>query len=329
MRARGSTYLFLAVALAVSACSTGPAGQRPRASAPTTIDDGDVSGASNAAHSVARGDLLPEQTVIPLVRRKDMLFVRAAIDGRDAGEFLLDTGATSTAIDEDLADQLGLSEIAQTSIAGIHMQSTVSLRRLSHLSIGGVEVASEPTVAMALDDVSRYVGTRVGGIIGFPTLGPVPFTIDFRAATLTLYNPARFVPPATEPTLLRVYNNAPYVTATLEDGSEAFLLLDTGANVPMVLWRPFVDLVPGVLTVPQKRWATTIGAGGGTQVVESELRYLRVFGHDVRGLTVTIQPPPATAWKHTRAAGLLGVPMLRDQRITVHGGWHQVWAEGP
>jgi hypothetical protein len=72
----------------------------------------------------------------------------------------------------------------------------------------------------------------------------------------------------------------------------------------------------------------TIGAGGGKQVIESELRFLRLFGRDLRGVTVTVQEPPATAWKHSRAAGLLGVQLLRDQRITIHGGWHQVWVEG-
>ncbi len=210
MRTDGSTHLVVALVLLTSACSAGSATSRPRpSSAPAeraALDDG---GASAAMHSVNRPDLLPERVVIPLVRHQDLLFVRAAIDGHDAGEFLLDTGAASTAIDERLADQLGLPEIAETSVAGIHVQSTVGLRKLSRLTIGGVEVASEVTVALPLDDMSTHAGTRVGGIIGFPTLGPVPFTIDFQAATLTLYNPERFVPPSANATLLRVYNNAP------------------------------------------------------------------------------------------------------------------------
>jgi len=328
MKVRAWTWLGVALACTVSACTNAPPVQRPRAALPTTTDEASESSTPPTGISMTYADLLPQETVIPLVRHRDMLFVHATIDGYYAGEFLVDTGTATNAIIAEVADQLGLPEFTEAPVAGVHTQSTASVRKVSHLSIGGVDVASELIAAIALDEVSRYTGTRVAGIIGFPALAQVPFAIDFRAATLTLYNPAHFVPPAADVTLLRVYHDQPYVAATCADGGEALLLLDTGATVPVVLWRSFVTLVPSVASAP-KGWATTFGAGGGAQVATAELRHLHLFGRDVEDVAVIVQAAPPTAWKHSRAAGIVGLPLLRDRRLTIRASSHQVWVEPP
>ncbi|HEY2387777.1 MAG TPA: aspartyl protease family protein [Candidatus Binatia bacterium] len=309
--------LATALLCAVGACSTPTARETVIAGAQRPPASG---------RSLTYPDLLPEQTVIPLVLHRDMPFVRVAIDRRDAGEFLVDTGTATNAIAEDVADRLGLAELTEAPLAGIHVQSTASVRKVAHLAIGGVDVAPDPIAVIDLDEVSRYTGISVAGIIGFPTLAQVPFAIDLHAATLTLYSPTRFAPPTVDATLLRVYRDQPYVSAICADGAEALLLLDTGASVPLVLWRPFVARVPDLVS-PPKGWTTTFGAGGGTQVEASELRHLRLFGRDLDGIAVIVQAPPPTAWKHSRAAGIVGLPLLRDQRVTVDAASHRVWIE--
>jgi hypothetical protein len=264
---------------------------------------------------------------MPLERYGERLFARAAVGGRDVGYFLIDTGAAATFIDSAVADELGLPEVVEAAVGGMHAETTGTIRKLSALSIGGVELATDATIAVEMDELSTQAGVPVAGVIGYPTLGDVPFTIDFPAATLTFWNPARFTAPNVESALLRVNANAPFVEATLENGTDVWLMLDSGAAGTVALWRTFVDQHPDVVTVPQKRWGVSSGAGGGTQVAITELRTLRVFGREVHAVTTAVQAAPEWMWVHPRVAGLVGASLLRDWRITIDPQKRRIWAE--
>jgi predicted aspartyl protease len=57
---------------------------------------------------------LPEghdQETIPLARAGGWLLARVSINDKDAGYFMVDTGATMTVIDQDAAAKLGLTAI--------------------------------------------------------------------------------------------------------------------------------------------------------------------------------------------------------------------------
>src|SRR5262245_36298044 len=55
---------------------------------------------------------------LALMRRNDYLVAPVTIDGRPAGEFLVDTGAGATVIDRAVADELHLATVLDTSVQG-------------------------------------------------------------------------------------------------------------------------------------------------------------------------------------------------------------------
>ncbi len=279
-------------------------------------------------YSVRQPRLLPDRVTVPLERRGELLFVDARVDGRDVGEFLVDTGADMTFVDRAVADELGLPELVDVPVAGVHEYERASLCTLETLSVGDVQLDSTATLALPLDDLSARVGRRVAGIVGFPTLGSTPFTIDFAQGSLTVYNADRFAPPSNvDSELLRIHEYAPFVEATLGKDGVVWLLLDSGSLAPVVLWRRFVKDHPEVLSVPHERWALSAGVGGGTQVMMSEAPSLRVLGRQLENVTALVQEPPPNSWDHPRVAGIVGLELLRDLRVTIDPVKRRIWAE--
>ncbi len=288
------------------------------------------SGAESAApprYFVTQPDLLPDELTIPLEIRGVRPFVATAVNGRPAGGFLLDTGATCVAIDEDLADDLRLPLVAPTRIGGIVATETGSIRGLDALAVGDLQLDGDVAVVLPLGAGGAGEPNQ-RGIFGVAALGAGPFTIDLERARLTVYNPGRFQPPANAARqVLRLESGLPYVAATLEGDETVWLMLDTGAAASVVLWRPFVQAHPNVLTVPQKRWALASGAGGGNVVMISEVQTLRIFGREFQNVTTAIQDRPSWMWQHPRAVGIVGAEILRNFRVTMRPESHLIWTE--
>ncbi len=288
--------------------------------------------AASAARAVAAGDAIavvePDAAGarrLPLVRRNGFLVTPVTIDGRAAGEFLVDTGAGATIVDRRLADELRLPRVVDAKVQGALFQGTAEVRTLHRLAAGGIELVTVPTLALDLEDVRANLGDRVTGVIGYPTLGTFPFTVDFVDAALTIHDFRRFEPPAGVASELVRVHQVPYVEATLEHGTVVWLQLDTGSAFGVTLWREFVRQRPEVLTVPQKRGVQTSGIGGGARVMESEVRFLRVFGRDYAKVPVIIHDAPSHGWNHPRVAGRVGIGLLKDLRVTIHPGTRRMW----
>jgi hypothetical protein len=264
---------------------------------------------------------------IALARRNGFLVAPVTIGGRPAGDFLVDTGAGATLIDRGLADRLALPHVMEVSLQGALFADTAEIRELHGLAAGGVALVAGPTLAIDLTDISASVGGAVTGIIGFPTFGAAPFTVDFVAATLTVHDPTRFQPPDGVASELVRVNQVPYVEATIENGIGVWLQLDTGSLFAVTLWREFVKANADVLTVPQKRWVQTTGFGGSAQVMESEIRSLHVLGRDYSKVPVIIQDAPEQSWRHPRVAGRVGIGLLEDCRVTLHPTRRRMWVE--
>lgn len=301
---------LVGLAVWVAACTVPPPVRAPTA-APAAVASVDASGARTIA----------------LTRRGDLLFAPGEIDGRPVGEFLVDTGASITCIDRDLADALHLDTVIDGTVSGILFDAATSVRTVHTLTVAGVALDANPTIDADLGEALARVGVPVAGIIGYPTLGAAPFTIDYQHATLTLHDPGRFVAPANAKSELLRVNHVPYVEATFENGPLVWLMLDTGAASTLHLRRSFVKQYADVLRVPQKNWVTGVGIGGGTQVMQSEVHALQLFNRAYGTVPVVVQDGLVAGWNHPRVAGIVGSGLLKDFRITIDPTKRRIWAE--
>lgn len=118
------------------------------------------------------------------------LVVPVRINGEGPYDFVLDTGATVTCLDDQLASALDLREVRGVigTAAGVGGAGGVSLVSVDSLSIGGVRAFELEACVIDLEHLSG-VGLELDGLIGLNVLSEFRVTLDFQQNILTLEQP--------------------------------------------------------------------------------------------------------------------------------------------
>lgn len=291
-----------------------------------------------------------DAVTVPLARGHDLLFAPVRINGQDAGWFLVDTGAAGTVVSRTVADGLklpvlGRAGTGRTAAAGA--QGDVAEVREMVVGPAGRAVTVGRDVALVTDTTALggLLGAKVDGILGGTFLGELPFALDYRTGTLTVYDraafdrdgadparPRRLVPPADPlaigPVLVRK-RHVPAVAARV-DGHEGWFVVDTGHQGGVRLSGPFEKQFRAAFESSDRIRIAVAGPGGpaGSDLVRAgEFDFA---GRTWRPLWVAVDPDgpdadPAGPW----SAGVVGGEVLRDGRFTFDYRARRLWAEWP
>ena len=102
------------------------------------------------------------------------LTVKAYINGQGPFDFLVDTGASSSVIAAEIADQLALPRGGDNTLHGIAGAQTVGTARVETLAVGKRSRANM-TVSVLPRDV-----LRIDGVLGLEWLGRASLLLDFK-----------------------------------------------------------------------------------------------------------------------------------------------------
>lgn len=118
------------------------------------------------------------------------LVVPVHINGRGPYQFVLDTGATVTCVDDELAASLTLPEVRGVvgSAAGVGGAGGLRLVSVDSLSMGGVRAHELEACVIDLQHLSG-VGLDLDGLIGLNFLMEFRVTLDFERNIVTLEKP--------------------------------------------------------------------------------------------------------------------------------------------
>jgi hypothetical protein len=119
-------------------------------------------------------------------RRSAMLLVPVYIDGKGPYQFVLDTGATLTCIDESLAAALGLPNRFGPlgSAAGATQAGQVRLVRIASLRTGNAEEKAIEACVLDLQHL-QSLGQNVQGLLGLNFLRDYRVALDFERGVVT------------------------------------------------------------------------------------------------------------------------------------------------
>lgn len=115
------------------------------------------------------------------------LVVPVHINGEGPHEFVLDTGATLTCVNESLADSLNLPESSGKIGVGAGVGGSGRMRLVSvdSLRLGETKAFDLTACALNLSEL-QTAGIRVDGLLGLNFLKSFRMTLDFGANTLHL-----------------------------------------------------------------------------------------------------------------------------------------------
>ena len=189
------------------------------------------------------------------------IYVRLTIAGRGL-DFLLDSGASSLYIDEDVARSLRLATYGKgtRTVAGNFSTSRViaPLVSVGPLAMRDVVMRTIPIARQESPD------TRVVGLLGFDFLDAVGIKIDYEGGTVDALRPGALAPPnGAVPVDVRLGGQMPAARATLGDATGEDFILDTGSDLGLVVFQRFVRAHPdSVISLPDERLKLASGVGG-------------------------------------------------------------------
>ncbi|WP_133479764.1 retroviral-like aspartic protease family protein [Cognatilysobacter segetis] len=175
--------------------------------------------------------------------------VRVQLDGHAPQRFIVDTGASTTAVYGPARRSLALSPEpgAQAQLVGVGGAQAIERYRLPALTVAGVRV--DGVLATGLPDGVAH-GDGLAGILGRDVFGDRVVEFDFAAGRFGLHAPGTVPATRTGWTVLpiRLLPDAGFVLLDVQvDGRPVTAVLDTGARHSYVNWHAArqAGLAPG------------------------------------------------------------------------------------
>lgn len=252
-----------------------------------------------------------QSAALPVSFSGGQIFVRVNIGSR-AVDFLLDTGASEIAIDENVAQQLGLPLYGVHSYAGSARRFSGGRVIVPEMRIGPLTM--HDVVAITVPSVNVSSGKRRAvGLLGFDFIDALGLKIDYARGAVDAVPSEAFVPPAAATVLeARLEGGSPQVDVRVNGALGERFVIDTGNSGSFLIFDFFARRYPGALVDlgggggRDRRFR---GIGGSVQTAPYQLETIDLAGfqfHDFVGYRVL-----ATSEFAINDDGLIGSDLLR------------------
>ena len=241
------------------------------------------------------------------------LLVHPLIDGKDVGWFIFDTGAGSNCLDSRAAEVLGVEKIGSIPAAGVGGSVTATLCKPDTLTLGPVTLEKSMMTILDFAFLDQYMGTKVGGIVGYGLLQRVVAEFDPLKGEISLFDPAKFDGSTLHWQKLTLYGRHPCVEAAFE-GHTGLFKLDTGAQGTVTLHYPAVEslkLLEGRETIAAQQG----GVGGRVAAKSGKLAWFELGGVRTDNLTAVFAAENKGAFADQYTLGNIGGDLLKPFRL--------------
>ena len=255
-----------------------------------------------------------EAEVADFIYDHGCVFLRLRVNEVDGLLFLLDTGASASAIDLKVAEKLRLPLTGTQSVEGTAGVIAAKQARIESLSLGNARAKNLSVPAYDLSGALAPPGSRLDGILGYDFLRFFSVRLDFAKRAITLS--AQKAGPAASETRadglpFTVDNGVPRFAAVLNSSVKAEFRLDTGAslfatrdvylNITEGVWEKLIAAEPGL---KPERYFTGSGVGGEIRLPVARIKNLSVGAIHVATPLVIVQPRQGY-FARAEAAGFL------------------------
>jgi hypothetical protein len=249
--------------------------------------------------------LLREGVDARLITRvnQGLFLTTVRIGDREAGPFLIDTGADRIYLDSELAKSLNLSFWAET----IHPETKQKFKwgTVPSIEVGPLTFQNTDVAVVDLSAVTPIFGERVAGLLGHPFFAQAVVEIDYPTGAITCFDPKTYRLPQGDWVPLTFQDGRPVIAARLDGNLDGQFLLDTGNNSAVLFHGDFVQK-HALLDHRVTSRRTMVRADGRYEALTGKLAWFEFAGQRFEQPSVDFDPPDAPA-RHPRGlAGTIG-----------------------
>ena len=283
---------------------------------------------SGAAAAVGQLKLPDGQTQVTVHAEKggNLLFVRVKVQGEDAGWFLADTGASHVTLDTTVADRLKLPVFSRAKARGVGAKQAVTIRGVGPIAVGPAVLRPGQIVAADLSSFTKGLGVTLSGLLGYDLWSQLPFTFDYKSATITFHARSGFQPPKDVPAQrLRIVARRPTVIGAVERKYRSSVMLDSGYQGTLSLHPLYLARYPQLAGSRDLTQGQTLGVGGEVKAGYAGIERLDILGQTFRSVWAqfpAFKPDPRAAAPHM---AVLGAMYLRHFRLTFDYRTGRLW----
>jgi hypothetical protein len=233
-----------------------------------------------------------------------MAVARGSANGITNLRFLLDIGASDSAIDRSVAERLGL-ESKPISVTSFDKTVASTWTALSEITFGPKRALNVPVIVEDLSFFDR-MGVHIDGVIGLDQLRCQSFVVNY-ARKSVIFGPVATAGMRAAP--MFVSGKAIRVETEL-DGRRVWLSADTGAPITVFYEDALKELTVSYRLERRMDWVSVSGH------VDSRIAivpHFRVGGQDLSGEVILVSVPESK--KLSGVSGYLGVASLESKEI--------------
>lgn len=179
---------------------------------------------------------------IPFEMTNNLVFLPVTINGSRPLVFILDTGASTTVIDERKAKALSLKLEGRKDATTQGGSIEASFVRNVDMAVAGVNLPKMTLAAIRLSGLEAGLGRAVDGVLGYEVFQRFVVEIDYSARVVIFHEPHSYTYAGSGEIIpLTIEDNTPFVAAKIGGPrpAEGSFLVDTGAPAMLNVAGPF------------------------------------------------------------------------------------------
>jgi hypothetical protein len=263
----------------------------------------------------------------------NLVLVPVSVNGSTPAPFILDTGASTSVLDEADAAQFGLTPGGKVTAGTAGGSIDAATLRNVTLELGGVTLPAFDMVAIDLSGVEAGLGQHVAGILGSEIFKVRVVEIDYANKVVRLHDAPGFSYGGSARPVAMVFRDdiplvRPIFVTPAGEEMDTKVEFDTGQAGALTLIRPFAigaELMdPAHPGVP-----ITTGAILAGKVPASVMRIgsIRLGAASLTNVVTNVTPTAEAAGVSGETMGLLGGEVLRRFRVFVDYSRSEVFLE--
>jgi Aspartyl protease len=242
--------------------------------------------------------------------KRGLFLTKAHIGDREAGPFLIDTGASDLFFDVELARALKLSFWGEEEHA--ETKQKIKFGTLASFEVGPMALQNIRVLVMDFSSVTAGFGEKLAGLLGYPFFAKAVIEVDYPKKSISCFDPKHYRLPRGEWQPLTLKSNRPTVTARLEGNVEGLFLLDTGSTYTVRFLPDFVQKH----TLLENRDVSKVKElrlSGESEILAGKIAWFELAGHRFEKPTVRFNLPNTPGTKRLEGlAGIIGQGLMRE-----------------